>query len=281
MDSGKKLFGAIEKAGSIPAVQLNHGGRVMSPELAGGRVVGPSAIASPGGGGVPHELSKEEIEEIINQFVAAAVNAQKAGAQMVEFHGAHSFLLNEFLSPAANQRTDNYGGSPENRARIVGNILRSTREKVGDEFILGLRMSVEEYVEGGLTVEQSAEMVNWFADDGLDIVHISGGGMDSGGRMIEEAMKGNLIKLAGQIKKHVDIPVIAVGGILTLDQAEAVLDEGLADMVAIGRALIADGELVTKSIGNRKDDIEECTNCMQCFMPTEIPGMTCAVNENL
>ena len=279
--SAKKLFSKIREGGSIPAVQVNHGGRVMQPELAGSRIIGPSAIPSPATGNVPHALTIEEIEEIIDQFVLSAKNARNAGARMVEFHGAHNFLLNQFLSPASNQRDDEFGGSTQNRARMVSEILQRTRNRVGEDFVLGLRMSVEEYVEGGLTVDESSELINMFIDDGLDIIHVSGGGIDSGSKMIEEAAEGNLIKLAGEIKKSVNIPVIAVGGILQLEQAEKALEEGRSDMVAIGRALIADPELVTKSLDGKADTVNECTACLQCFSPGEEPGMTCAVNDDL
>ena len=279
--SARKLFDAIREAGSVPAVQINHGGRALMPDLAGGDVVGPSAIASPLTGITPRELTLEEIEQIIGQFVHSAEAAKSAGAEMVEVHAAHSYLLNQFLSPAANRRSDKYGGSTEKRANIVREILRKTRERVGDDFVLGVRMSVEEYVEGGLTVNESLEMVKMFIEDGLDIIHVSAGGQDSGALMIQEAAEGNIIKLAGEIKKSVDIPVIAVGGVLKLEQVENALAEGMADMVALGRALIADPELVSKSLEGRPETVEECTGCLQCFMPGEEPGLVCSVNDDI
>jgi 2,4-dienoyl-CoA reductase-like NADH-dependent reductase (Old Yellow Enzyme family) len=279
--SGKALFEAIEKAGSVPGVQINHGGRVMNPKLAGDKLVGPSAIPSPGSQNTPHALTPEEVEEIIEQFVQTGANAKEAGARLVELHGAHSFLLNQFLSPAANKRTDQYGGSTENRARIVREILTRLRNKVGDDFVLGLRMSVDEFVEGGLALEESRELIRMFIDDGLDIIHVSGGGPDSGAKMIQAAAKGDLIRLAGEIKKGVDIPVIAVGGVIKLEQAEKALEEGQADMVAIARGLIADPELVTKTLEGRSGEVIECTSCLQCFMPGKEPGMTCQVNDNI
>jgi 2,4-dienoyl-CoA reductase-like NADH-dependent reductase (Old Yellow Enzyme family) len=279
--SGKALFDAIRKGGSVPAVQINHGGRVMNPKLAGPTVVGPSAIASPTARNMPHPLTLEEIEEIITQFVRTAENAKKAGASLVELHGAHNFLLNQFMSPAANQRTDQYGGSTENRGRIVREILQRARAALGEEFPLGLRMSVEEFVGGGLTLDESRELIGMFIEDGLDIIHVSAGGIDSGPAMIQAAARGDLIRLAGEIKKDVSIPVIAVGGVLELAQAEDALREGLADMVAIGRGLIADPELVTKTLEGREEDVVGCTVCMQCFAPSDDPGMTCAVNEDI
>jgi 2,4-dienoyl-CoA reductase-like NADH-dependent reductase (Old Yellow Enzyme family) len=277
----RKLFESIRTAGSVPAVQLNHGGRVMNAELADGDVVGPSAIASPSTGVVPRELSVADIDEIIGQFIHSAEAAKAAGASMVEFHAAHSFLLNQFLSPASNRRRDQYGGGTENRARIVHRILEGARKRVGDDFVLGLRMSVEEYVDGGLTVRESLEMIKMFIESGLDVIHVSGGGIDTGPRMIQEAAQGNLLKLAGEIKKNVRIPVIAVGGILRLEQAESVLKENMADMVAIGRALIADPALVSKTIEGKSGSVVECTGCLQCFMHGEEPGIECSVNPDL
>jgi 2,4-dienoyl-CoA reductase-like NADH-dependent reductase (Old Yellow Enzyme family) len=281
VDSGKALFAAIGKGGSVPAVQINHGGRVMNPKLAGDKIVGPSAIPSPATKNVPHELTADEIEEIIGQFVQTAENAKKAGAEMVELHGAHNFLLNQFMSPASNKRTDQYGGNIENRARIVREILQRTRKLVGEDYVLGLRMSVVEFVDDGLTVGESCELIRMFIDDSLDIINVSGGGMDSGPKMLQAAAKGDLIKLAGEIKNAVSIPVIAVGGVLRLKQVENALQDGLADMVAVGRGLIADPEMVSKTLAGRPEDVVECTSCMQCFGPREAPGMTCAVNENI
>ena len=278
--SAAKLFTAIGSAGSIPGVQLNHGGRVMRRALAGGDLVGPSAVASPAAKNVPRELSIREIEELIGQFAHAAEIAKKAGASVIELHGTHSFLLNQFMSPAANLRKDRYGGSTVNRARIVMEVLERTREKVGDDIVLGLRISAEEYVENGLTVGECVEMVNMFADKGLDMVHVSAGGVDTGRRMFDEATKGNIIKLAGRVKKGVKIPVIAVGGVLWLEQAEEAIEEGLADMVAIGRALIADPELVTKTLNGRAGEVVECTACFECSMPCEEPGIRCSVNQS-
>ncbi len=281
IESARRLFDSIRRAGSVPAVQINHGGRVLTPDLAGGDVVGPSAIPSPLTGITPRELTPEEVEEIIGQFVHSAEAAKSAGADVVEFHAAHNYLLNQFLSSASNQRDDKYGGGTEDRARIVREILARTRERVGDDFVLGVRMSVEEYVENGLTLEESLEMVKMFIEDGLDVIHVSAGGNDSGARMIQEAAEGNIIGLAGEIKKEIDIPVIAVGGVLRLEQAENALAEGMADMVALGRALIADAEIVTKSLAGKPETVNECTGCLACFMPGDEPGLQCSVNDSI
>jgi 2,4-dienoyl-CoA reductase-like NADH-dependent reductase (Old Yellow Enzyme family) len=156
-----------------------------------------------------------------------------------------------------------------------------TRDRVGEDFVLALRMSVIEYIDEGLTVEESGELINMFIESGLDIIHVSAGGIDSGPRMIGEASAGELLKLAGEIKKSVDIPVIGVGGIINLDQAESALSDGLADMIAIGRGLIADPEMVAKTIAGRADEVVECNSCLQCFMPAAEPGMVCAVNDDI
>ncbi|MBT3312259.1 MAG: NADH:flavin oxidoreductase [Desulfobacterales bacterium] len=275
----EELFDRIRKAGSIPAIQLNHGGRVINPEINNGMIFGPSAIASAATGNIPRELSIEEIEELINRFATAAGYAKKAGASMVEFHGTHGLLLNQFMSAYSNHRTDIYGGSTENRARIVRNILRRTREKTGNDFLICLRINADEFLENGLTVNESSEMVKMFIEDGLDIVHVSAGGADTGALTIEEGIKGNLIKLAGEIKKQVNIPVIGVGGIKNLDQAEQAIEEGHVDMVAMCRALIVDPELVTKTLEGRVEDLDECTDCMECIGGE--PGINCQMSPDL
>ena len=124
-------------------------------------------------------------------------------------------------------------------------------------------------------------MLKMFVEDGLDVVHISAGGMDSGSRMLQEAGKGNLIRLAGEVRRHVAIPIIGVGGILSLEQAERAIEDGFADMVAMGRALIADPALVTKTLDDRIKEVIECTGCLQCYMPGDKPGLSCPENTDL
>ena len=286
ISSARKLFSAVRRAGSIPAIQLNHAGRLAPPELVGGELVGPSARTSSATRAACRELSVDEIEEIVDQFVSAAAAAKDAGAAMVEFHGAHGYLLSQFLSPFENRRSDGYGGSTENRGRIVREILERARRRVGEDFILGLRISADEYMEGGLKVEESCRLVKRFIESGLDIVHVSGGGADSDSDLLEEkTVNGAFIELAGEIKKQVEIPVIAVGGIRRLEQAERVLERNLADMVAIGRGLIADPELVRKSLAGKPEDVVECTDCQACYEffdpDCEVPGLACSVNPSL
>lgn len=281
LEGFSELFKAIKDAGSVPAIQIIHAGRQTSSTITGVQPVAPSAIPCPVWQELPKELDQKEIEGMEDQFAEAAFQAKYAGAELVEFHAAHGYLINQFLSPFSNHRKDIYGGSLENRTRFMTNILAKTREKVGEGFPIICRISADEFIEGGLTLKESKDIAFLLEENGMDVISVSGG-VHASRPLRDEAMEqGKFLELASGIKEVVHLPVIAVGKILSLSLAEKALSDGVADLIAICRAIIADPELIPKSVENREEDIQECIECGECLksMRKNDMRMRCSVNE--
>ena len=231
--------------------------------------------------GAPHELTTDEVQERIQWFVDAAGRAQEAGLDGVEMHAAHQYLIASFLSPVTNQRKDKYGGTLENRFRFLSETIEATRKAVGEDFPVWSRVNGQEYgFEGGLTIDETKQMVPELEKAGSDAIHVSGyGAFSSAIRAPICDIPGYLVALAAEVKKVSRVPVIAVGR-LDVDLGESLVKEGKADFVAIGRRLIADPEYPNKAAANKFEDIIPCINCMECIeRPVkEGRGMACAVN---
>jgi len=278
----ERLFNLIKAEGSVAGIQLYHAGSKTTKNRTGGLdLVAPSAVEHPEGSGVPHELTVKEIRQLEETFVKAAKRAFAAGADFVEFHGAHGYLINQFLSPLFNKRTDEYGGSLENRARFGLNIIKRVREVVGPDQVLGIRISAVEFTEGGYQIEESQKFCRWFVDEGIDFLDVSAEMTPEG---VDEMFKGAFLGFASAIKEAVDVPVICVGAIKSLERIEEILGEGRADMVAVCRALVADPGLITKTLKRKEADIIECLDCFECGVTIgddDGDGMKCPQNPDL
>lgn len=278
-----RLFSAIREAGSVPAIQIGHTGRQTSSKIVGGlKKVGPSPIPCPLWRGEVKELTIQEVESLEDAYAEAALRAKKAGARMAEFHGAHGYLVHQFLSPLSNQRKDHYGGPLKDRARFIVNILKKSRGKVGEDFPLFVRISADEFLEGGLHLEDTQEIAGMLEENGADGIDVSGSVASNMAQSDEKIHQGVYLRLAKGIKEAVNIPVMCVGKILDLDMAEKALEDGCADLVAICRALIADPEFVSKSLRGDRNEIAHCIECNQCLsFNAENPYMECSVNSSL
>ena len=260
MIAGKsELAEAIKANGAAALIQISHGGRQCVLGATGRQPVAPSAIPCKTVGVMPRELILAEIEQIQDAFAEAARRVKQAGFDGVEIHGAHGYLICEFLSPYTNKRRDKYGGELENRALFALEIIKKVRDKVGDGFTVGYRMSGDEYVPGGLTLEETSRFAGMLEAAGVDYIHVSAGIYESGHHIVPPLYleKAHLVHLAEGIKKKVSIPVITVGA-HDVETAEKTLREGKADLVAIGRGLITDPELPNKLASGRIDDIRPC-----------------------
>lgn len=256
------LAEAIKINGAAAVIQLGHGGRQADPEYhLGIQDVAPSAIPSDAVGAMPKELTIPEIEEIQDAFANAAFRAKRAGFDGVEIHGAHGYLIGEFISPKTNLRTDKYGGSLIRRATFVLELIDKVKATVGSNFTVGFRMSGDEFVEDGLTAEDGVKYAKMVADTGkIDYIHVSGGTYESKHHLFPTLYhkRGHLLHLAEGIKKLVkNVPIITVGS-LDVETGEEALKEGKADLVAIGRGLIADPELPNKLAAGKVEDIRPC-----------------------
>jgi len=263
------------------ALQLHHAGRQTTLRITGG--IQPVSASNVSCDGVnARELTIKEVEELVNKFAEGAYRAKVAGFDAVEFHGAHGYLINQFLSPYTNKRKDKYGGTFDGRMRFALEVLEQSRKKVGISFPLTLVISADEYVEGGLTLEESKRVASRLEEAGVSAIHVSAGVYESRWWCSQPIgmPSGCLIPLAEEIKKVVKVPVIAVGKIVDPVLAESVIREGKADFVAMGRALIADPELPRKAAEGRLRDIRKCIGCMVCADTRKTLGlpMRCTVN---
>lgn len=228
-----RIADAIAREGAVPGIQLVHGGPQADPTLCGGSTVGPSAVAPSVGEAEPDELTSAEVLEIEERFVAACRRVVEAGFRFVELHAAHGYLLDSFISPIRNQRQDAFGGSLENRMRIIVDILLRARVELGSTAALGARISVFNHVADGFGEKELREMVRVLTAAGSDFVDLS---VD---RVLRPAF-GTRLSM-GQIARSVtNVPVIVAGGITSADAVRQALDEGHGDVVAIGRAMLSD-----------------------------------------
>jgi 2,4-dienoyl-CoA reductase-like NADH-dependent reductase (Old Yellow Enzyme family)/thioredoxin reductase len=255
-----QLAEAIHSHGAAVVVQLAHAGRQRQEKASKEQPLAPSAIPLPGGE-MPREMTLAEIEGIQEAFAEAAVRAKMAGYDGVEIHGGHGGLPGQFLSPYSNKRQDKYGGSLENRALFSLEVIKRVRDKVGDGYIVGYRMSAEEYVPGGLTLKETSEFAKMLDRAGVDYINVSSGIFAPGSaHHIIPALyipKAHNVHLAEAVRKVVRTLVINAGA-HDVYTAEETLEQGKADLVALGRALIADPELPKKLAGDRIDDIRPC-----------------------
>ncbi len=276
----RKLVVAVHREGGRIVIQINHAGRQTSSSFTGAPIVAPSPIPCPVRKEMPKELTQEEIQEIIAAFAEAARRVKEAGADGVEIHMAHGYLLNQFLSPFSNHRTDEYGGDPERRMKMPIEVLRAVRNKVGADFLVLCRISADEYVEGGLTLDDSKEIAKALERNGADALHVSACVAASGylNHPPYYADEGIFVHLAQGIKSVVGIPVIAVGRIRTPELANQILEEKRADLVSMGRALIADPNLPAKTLQGRREEIIPCISCNRCILSIRKGPLQCAVN---
>ena len=280
-----RLARVIHQHGAKVAVQLHHGGYASPLRTTHMQPVGPSALTLPGYGPC-RELTVAEIQEVEAKFASAAGRAKKAGLDAVEIHAAHWYLIAQFLSRAFNRRQDRYGGSLENRARFLLEVLRAVREEVGDHFPIWPRINGQEFgVAEGFSLDEAQALAGMLERDGADALHVSGRGEGNflgyhSGNFYDPP--GNLAHLAEGVKKVVAIPVIAVGKI-NLELAEEILQQGKADLIAMGRNLLVDPELPNKAIEGRFEDIRPCLGCRFCSdaAHTERRGARCQVNAAL
>ncbi|MGI5971104.1 MAG: FAD-dependent oxidoreductase [Oscillospiraceae bacterium] len=277
------LADAIHQHGAFASLQIAHGGGFCRPAFINGRnPIGPSAMKNPMGDDI-EPMDEDMIEFITECFGEAALRLKQASFDMCQVHAGHGWLLGQFLSPLTNKRTDRFGGSPENRARFPLMVIDRIRQKCG-EFPIELRISGTEDFEGGYTLEDGIEYAKMF-DGKVDLFNVSIGTVfNAAGRTTASPgphnPPGMNVYLAAEFKKHVKTPVAALGGINTPELMEDILASGKADVVNIGRALIADPYLPKKASLGRGDEIRPCLRCLNCMdsglKPTH--KLRCAVN---
>ena len=269
-----RLAEAVHKHGSKIFIQLHHPGRETVSALLGGQpVVAPSAIPCKLLNQETRALTTEEVKQLVNQFVAGAIRVQKAGCDGVELHAAHGYLLHQFLSPYTNKREDEYGGSFENRLRIIIEIIEGIRKECGPDFPIGVRLSIEEFLDKtGVTeeyihVQDGIKIAMALEQAGIDFIDPSCGLYETGMTCIEpisfpQGWRRDFLKA---VKSHVKIPVIGVSVIREPAAAEKFLEDGVVDFVSMGRSWNADEEWGKKVQEGREKELRKCISCLRCF----------------
>lgn len=263
---------AIRRHGAMPSLELSHSGMYAGTYMTDKTKQksmnqwGASDIIRPDGIEVK-ALTKEMIAEIVESYGTVAGLAKRAGFEMIMVHGGHGWLLNQFFSPYFNKRTDEYGGSLENRCRLAIEVLKSVREAVGPGFPIEFRLSGSELFEGGYDLAEGCRIAQQI-EPYIDLLHVSAGTYQRGFGDTHPSMfkeHGCNVYLAAEIKKHVSIPVATLGGLNDPYQMEEIIASGKADIVYMARALLADPCLPRKVVENREDEIVKCLRCFTCM----------------
>jgi 2,4-dienoyl-CoA reductase-like NADH-dependent reductase (Old Yellow Enzyme family)/thioredoxin reductase len=269
-----KLAQAVHKHGSKIFIQLHHPGRETVSALLGGQpVVAPSPIPCKYLKQNTRALETEEVKQLIQQFINGAVRVQKAGCDGVELHAAHGYLLQQFLSPYTNKREDEYGGSFENRLRIVTEIIEGIRRECGKDFPVGVRLTVEEFLDKtGVTddyihIQDGIKIAMALEKAGIDFIDVSCGLYETGITSVEPISfpQGWRRDMILAVKSHVNIPVIGVSVIREPAVAEKFLEDGVEDFISMGRTWLADEEWGKKVLEGREKELRKCINCLRCF----------------
>lgn len=289
----RQLSRTVHEHGGKMAIQLIHHGMTHAhTRTAYGKdeidLVGPSAVPSAMYGVAPREATREDIRRLVEGFSEAARRVKDAGFDAVEFHGAHGHLISEFLSPFTNRRSDDYGGTPEKRARFACEIIARTRQKVGRDFPILFRMNGSDYLDGGITIEDALRQAPLLVEAGADALHVSASAKETTiwQFLCHYFPDGAITHLAEAVKKVVKVPVITVGKIGDPLLAEQLIQKGKADFVAMGRAFLADPDLPNKAREGRLDEIRRCIYCNNCLGRMLKPGsherlLSCTVNPAL
>lgn len=278
-----RLAEEVHRYGSLLFVQLMHAGNSANPLFING-CQPESASAMPNAfGGECRELTNEEVKKLISAFVTAAVYAKVAGADGVEIHGAHAYLVNDFLSPATNRRNDEYGGSLENRARFATEIISGIKRSCGTDFVCGIRLGIEESLEGGYKISEGLELAKMMEAAGADYISASLGHTGFGDTRLVETHKhpeGARVYLAEAAKKALDIPVFTTGKLRDPQMMDSLVKDGSADVFCLGRPLICDPDWCSKVERGEPDKIRPCINCLEgCIIKVaQGQALQCAVN---
>jgi dimethylglycine catabolism A len=282
----RRLTTCLHAAGATASIQLGHAGSRARSAVSGRTPIAPSAVSTPvfeveHEVVVPQAMSAARIDETVGAFVAAAARAQRAGFDVVELHGAHGYLISQFLSPLENRRTDEYGGSLENRARFGLRILREIKATVPGLAVV-FRIGVEDFFPGGLTAAEGVEVARWAERDGADAVSVTAGhyrSVPKAERMIPPMAypQATFLDYAARVRALVSVPVIGVGRLGDPDVAAAAVADGKLDLVALGRPLIADPAWVAKAEAGRP--VRRCLACNHCINNMRSGAkLSCVVN---
>jgi 2,4-dienoyl-CoA reductase-like NADH-dependent reductase (Old Yellow Enzyme family) len=275
---------AVHEQGGRIVLQLAHAGGFANSKLTGQIPLAPSAIEG-FSKTLPKEMTPEDMREVTEAFGLAARRAQEAGFDGVQIHAAHGYLLSQFLSPLYNKRLDDYGGSVENRYRVLEQVLKKVRVTVGDDFPVLVKLNSQDFLEGGLILEDSVRIGRWLQEDGIDAIELSGGTLKSGplspsrSGITSEEKEAYFTEGAKAFKKKVTVPILLVGGIRSWPVAERILEQGIADYISMSRPFIREPGLIRRwQSGDLRPAL--CLSDNQCFGPAMAgEGIYCVVEK--
>ena len=265
----KRIVEPAHRYGSKIVLQINHAGGQTTSSTIGETPVAPSAVYNPITKEIPNALSPEEIEDLLDAYAAAAGRAVEAGFDGVQIHCAHGYLGSQFISPYTNTRDDQWGGSLENRMRFPLEAYSRMRKTVGDTYPLLIKLNSEDFIGGGLTIEQSVQIAQALSDRGIDAIEISGGMAETVSHFIkpnilEEQDEAYFLTNARRFKEVINVPLILVGGLRSPGLMEKLLEKGETEMVSLSRPFIREPDLVNRwKQGDRKK--ADCISCGGCI----------------
>ena len=268
IEGWKKLVDGVHEYGAKILPQLFHPAYMAFPIPGTPQLIAPSHVGPYYAKEAPRPVTKEELKVIIRQFGEAAYRVKQAGGDGVEIHAAHAHgLLGGFLSPLYNKRVDEYGGDINGRLRLTLEVIDEVRRKCGKDFIIDVRISGDEYSDGGLNINDMIYVAKQLEKAGVDMLHVSGGTTIARGSSIPApgTKMGSHAALSAEIKKYVSIPVATVGRITEPWIAEELIANGKADACMIGRANLCDPDFANKAREGREDDIRPCIGCLRCL----------------
>ena len=280
-----RLTDAVHAADGAIAVQLVHAGGQASIEAAGQRPVAPSAVEVPQYPQIPAALTPAQIAAIVDSFGAAAARARQWGFDAVQLHGAHGYLINQFLSPLTNRRTDSYGGDIDHRCRFLMQVFDAVRKSVGNDFPVMIKLNADDFLDGGLNRQDALSAARMLDAAGIDAIEVSAGTAASGkkgparDRINTPEKEAYNLDLARRIKSEVHCPVVVVGGFRSYDVAEAAIRDHGMDAIAMSRPLIREPRLPNRwQQGDRSP--AKCISCNKCFVPGyKYGGIYCMVEK--
>ncbi|OPX38396.1 MAG: hypothetical protein B1H12_02570 [Desulfobacteraceae bacterium 4484_190.2] len=278
----QRLTRAVHDSDGKIVMQIAHGGRQTKSALIGDQPLAPSPIPAPAlCTETPRAMTIDEIQVVVRSFGEAARRVKEAGFDAVEIHGAHGYLINQFLSQNANHRTDSYGGSLKNRARLAIETVSEVKKSVGSEIPVFFRLNGEDYIKGGCTLNEAVEITPWLIQAGADVVHVSAGvyGSDPPTIPLIGSECGCFAPLSRAVKEVATVPVIASGRIKSPLLAEKILEQGTADLISMGRALMADPDLVIKIRAQKLEEIRPCVGCGQACIERLLGGIKKVEND--
>ena len=279
----KRLVEVVHETESAIAMQLNHAGRQTNPKVIGEMPVAPSPVPADGAGFTPMELAVEEIQDIIECFGRAAARARAAGFDAVQIHCAHGYLLSQFISPHTNKRTDEWGGSEDNRARMLLEVYKAIRAAVGQDYPVMVKLNAVDFIEDGLTLDMSLRIAQRLNDAGIDAIEISAGMAVTADKIIRKNIdlpeaEAYFLPFAREFRKVTSAPIMLVGGLRSRGVMEGVMAEGSADFVSLCRPFIREPDLVNK-FQRREIDKVGCTSCNLCGSPRRRGKLRCMALE--